>query len=79
MLGLNLINFKRSSFRKNSLTMYCTPLPVASSLPTSPFLLAGLPVTHAEEFISVGLIFLYSSAIQAISSDDVPISGAGTF
>ena len=55
------------------------PLPVASSLPIKPFLLIGFPVTQATAFISVGLIFLYSSAIHAISSDEVPISGAGTF
>ena len=29
--------------------------------------------------MSVGDIFLYSSAIHAISLDEVPISGAGTF
>jgi hypothetical protein len=38
-----------------------------------------LPVTQADELMSVGFIFLYSSAIQAISVEDVPISGAGTF
>ena len=75
----SFICFKRSSFLKNSLTINCTPLPVASSLPSKPFLFAGLPVTHAAALMSEGLIFLYSSAIHAISADEVPISGAGTF
>ena len=51
----------------------------ASSLPGRPFLFGGLPVTHAAPLISLGCIFLYSSAIHAISLEDEPISGAGTF
>ena len=50
----SLTFFSNSGFLKNSLTINCTPLPVASSLPTRPFLLVGFPVTHADPLISDG-------------------------
>ena len=66
-------------FRKNSLSPYCTPLPVASTRPCTPPKCTGLPVTQPWALISDGCNLWYSSAIHDIVLCPVPISGAGTF
>ena len=52
------------------------PRPVAASRPSEPPTAIGLPVSTAR--LSIPLMRLYSSAIQAISRPEVFTSGAGT-